>query len=200
MTLKPYFCSLNFFFLFQCGNSAISAKKYTAKLHTLGLLGFLKRASLIPQMPEESCSQRQVRDQSWDVTQTAIATPRGTAKIPLESAHKFTSTRLIREQFPSFQRKVAAVFFLFPGFCASLPRGKEAEISVCTHSLAFPEPFSSIFLEGGVQHRGVSAADPSPRGIISQHLGSRPAPIPRGRQARSCSAKAQALARVQKST
>lgn len=62
-------------------------------------------------------------------------------------------------------------------------------------SLTFPEPSSFLFLEGGVQQRGVSAADPSPEasGLPSRF-------DTRGRRVRSCSAKAQALARVQKST
>lgn len=96
---------------------------------------FLKCQELCP---EESCSQRQVRDQSWDVTQRAITTPRGTAQIPLESAHKFTSTCLIREQFPSFLRKVG-FFQVSVHLC---PAAKRQTFLSCF--------LGSVFLEGGV--------------------------------------------------
>lgn len=98
------------------------------------------------------------------MTQTAIATPRGTAEIPLESAHKFTSTCLSREQFPSFQRKVVAGFFLFPGFCASLPRGKEAEIPVCIQP-DIPRTFFFSFPGGRCSTERCFCSRPITRGI-----------------------------------
>lgn len=81
------------------------------------------------------------------MTQTAIPTPRGRAEIPLESAHKFTSTCPIREQFPSSQRKVVAG--VFPGFYATLPSSREANTAACADRPAPLPPFFA--LEGRVQ-------------------------------------------------
>lgn len=163
-----------FFFSFQWGNSAISeGRTWLSCTHRLTRTwlafqnkhhSFLKCQQLCA---EESCSQRQVRDQSWDVTQRAITTPRGTAQIPLESAHKFISTCLITEQFPSFLIKVG-----FSRFLRISPSCKEANIPVCAKSCFL----GSVLLEGGVPCSMevflLLRADPlqQAQGILSQHL------------------------------